>query len=52
VIAYHLLKHPHRPCQDLGPAHLDLRDRGRAGRRPVKRLEALGCRVALDPAAA
>jgi transposase len=52
VIAYYLLKHPDRPYRDLGPAHLDQRDRERAGRRLVRRLEALGYRVALDPTAA
>ena len=52
VIAYHLRKHPDRPYQDLGPAHLDQRDRERVGRRLVRRLEALGYRVALDPTAA
>ena len=31
VIAYHLLKDPQRPYQDLGPSHLDQRDRERSG---------------------
>jgi transposase len=52
VIAYHLLKDPQRPYQDLGPGHLDQRDRERVGRRLVRRLETLGYRVALEPPAA
>ena len=42
VIAYHLLKDPERPYQDLGPSHLDQRDRERVGRRLGRRLETLG----------
>ena len=52
VIAYHLLRTRQRPYHDLGPGHFDQRDRERVERRLVRRLEALGYRVALEPPAA
>jgi transposase len=51
VIAYHLLKEPSQ-YRDLGAHYFDQRDRDLLQRRLVKRLEALGNRVTLEPAAA
>jgi hypothetical protein len=51
VIAYHLLRYG-TAYHDLGPHHFDERDRGALERRLVRRLEALGYRVALEPRAA
>jgi transposase len=50
VIAYHLLKEG-TVYHDLGGQYLDLRDRSRLEHRLVRRLEALGNRVTLQPAA-
>jgi len=52
VIAYHLLKYPERTYQDLGASYFDERERQLLERRLVGRLERLGYRVSLDPAAA
>jgi transposase len=50
VIIYHLLTHPERSYEDLGATYFDQRDRQAVERRLVKRLEALGYTVALQPA--
>ena len=51
VIFYCLLTRP-TLYHDLGPHYFDERDRRTFERRLVRRLEALGCKVSLDPAAA
>jgi transposase len=51
VIAYHLLKDGVF-YRDLGPTHFDARDRDAVQRRLVRRLQALGYKVTLEPAAA
>jgi transposase len=48
VIAYHLLQRG-TSYTDLGPEHFDRRDADRAKKRSVKRLEALGYKVSLEP---
>ena len=48
VIAYHILR-DHEPYHDLGAAYLDQRDRQAVERRLVRRLEALGYDVSLQP---
>lgn len=48
VIAYHLLTRQ-EPYRDLGPLYFDERDRQHVERRLVRRLEALGYRVAIEP---
>ena len=50
VTAYHLLADG-GPYRDLGPAHFDERDRAAVQRRLVRRLQALGYKVTLEPAA-
>jgi transposase len=50
TIVYHLLSRP-APYQDLGPHYLAARDRDRVQRRLVGRLETLGYKVTLEPAA-
>jgi len=50
VIAYHLLSRG-EPYHDLGPTFLDERHHQAAKRRATRRLERLGYRVTLDPAA-
>jgi transposase len=50
VIAYHLLSRG-TTYQDLGATYFDQRDRWAVERRAVRRLEALGYKVTLDPAA-
>lgn len=50
IIAYHVLKDG-ATYQDLGPFYLDERNREAVVRRQVKRLEDLGYRVSLQPAA-
>ena len=52
VIVYHLLKDPTRRYTDLGAGYCDERDRKGVERRSVRRLEALGYKVTLEPAAA
>ena len=52
VIVYHLLKDPSRRYQDLGASYFEERDRQRVERGAVRRLERLGYRVTLEPAAA
>ena len=51
IIAYALLQRPD-PYQDLGPHYFDERDRHAVERRCVRRLEALGFKVTLEPDAA
>ena len=51
VIAYHLL-HRNTTYQDLGPNYYDERDRAAVEARAVRRLEALGYKVVLEPVAA
>lgn len=51
VIAYHLLRERSH-YQDLGAHYFDARDRAALERRLVRRLESLGNRVTLEPAAA
>jgi transposase len=51
VIAYHLLTRQ-TDYQDLGAQYFDIRDRLAVERRLVRRLEALGYKVSLDPVAA
>ena len=48
VIAYHLLARE-TTYQDLGSNSFDERDRQRVIRRSVRRLEALGCQVIVNP---
>ncbi len=48
VIVYHLLTRQ-EPYRDLGPLYFDERDRQQVERRLVRRLEALGYHVALQP---
>ena len=50
VIIYHMLTDG-TVYQDLGPAYFDLRDRQALQRRLVRRLEALGNKVTLEPLA-
>ncbi len=50
VIAYHLLARG-TTYQDLGVHYFDERDRRAVERRAVRRLEGLGCKVTLEPAA-
>jgi transposase len=52
VIAYHLLKVSDSVYSDLGMHYLERRDREASERRLVRRLEALGNRVILEPVAA
>jgi transposase len=47
VIAYHLLK-TGRPYEELGADYCDERNREALHRELVKRLERLGCKVALE----
>lgn len=51
VIVYFLLQHPERLYQDLGFDYLDQRHRQAVERHHVRRLEALGYKVALEPVA-
>jgi transposase len=48
IIVYHMLR-DHAPYHDLGAAYLDQRDRQAVERRLVRRLEALGYDVSLQP---
>jgi transposase len=48
VIIYHILR-DHEPYHDLGASYLDQRDRQAVERRLVRRLEALGYAVSLQP---
>jgi transposase len=48
IIVYHILR-DHEPYHDLGAAYLDQRDRQAVERRLVRRLEALGYDVSLQP---
>ncbi len=50
VIVYHILTR-HEPYHDLGVAYFDERDRQTVERRLVKRLQALGYTVSLEPSA-
>jgi transposase len=50
VIVWHLLHDPARRFTDLGASYFDERDRKAVERRAVRRLEALGYKVALEPA--
>ncbi len=52
VIAYHLITNKESFYQDLGSHYFDERDRDRVQRRLVRRLEALGYTVSLEPVAA
>lgn len=49
VIAHHLLRHPDSVYRDLGVHYYDQRDRQAVQRRLVRRLEALGYQVILQP---
>lgn len=51
AIVYHLLKHPDSLYRDLGVHYYDQRVRQVVERRLVRRLEALGYRVVLEPVA-
>ena len=50
VIAYHLLTDPDCVYEDLGSDYFDQRDRAVIQHRLVRRLEALGYQVSLQPA--
>ena len=50
IIAYHLLSRD-ATCQDLGTNYFDERARRAVERRAIRRLEALGFKVTLEPAA-
>lgn len=52
VMAYHLITNKESFYQDLGAHYFDQRDRNRVEQRLVRRLEALGYKVSLEPAAA
>lgn len=52
TIAYHLLKAPNSVYRDLGATYFDQREREVIQQRLVRRLEALGNRVILEPVAA
>jgi transposase len=49
VAVWHLLRDPAAVSHDLGPAHVDERNRQAVQRRLVRRLEGLGYRVSLEP---
>jgi transposase len=51
VIAYHLLKEEGTVYRDLGPNYFDERSKEATTKRSVKRLERLGYKVTLEPAA-
>ena len=52
VIIWHLLSDPEAGFHDLGPDHYDSRiNPERKKRNHVRELDALGCRVTLQPAA-
>src|SRR5579875_657694 len=51
VIAYHLLQEDGTIYTDLGPTYFDERSKEATTRRTVKRLERLGYKVTLEPAA-
>jgi len=51
IIAYHILKEDGTVYQDLGPNYFDERSKEETTRRTVKRLERLGYKVTLEPAA-
>lgn len=50
VVVFHVLS-KREPYRDLGPQHFDARDAARVQRQLVRRLERLGYRVSLEPAA-
>jgi hypothetical protein len=50
VTAYYLLAHE-QAYEDLGPDYFERRDRAAVERRSIRRLEALGYRVTLEPLA-
>ena len=50
IIVYHILT-THHPYHELSPTYLDQRDRPAVERRLVRRLEALGYDVCLQPKA-
>ncbi len=50
VIAYHVLNR-REPYRDLGPNYFDEHDRQAVERRLVRRLEKLGLKVSIEPAA-
>jgi transposase len=54
VVSYHLLREPRRVYTDLGAGHFDRRqaDPDAQARRMIRRLEAMGYKVDLQPAAA
>jgi transposase len=49
VAVWHLLHDPAAVYRDLGPGHVDERNRHAVQRRLVRRLEGLGYRVRLEP---
>jgi transposase len=51
VIAYHILKEEGTVYRDLGPNYFDQRSKEATTKRSVKRLERLGYKVTLEPAA-
>jgi transposase len=51
VVAYHLLRQPGATYRDPGPHHFDERDRQAVRHRLVHRLEGLGYKVTVEPAA-
>lgn len=52
LTATYFMLRDHVPYQDLGPHHLERRDRSRVIHRLVRRLKDLGCDVAVTPTAA
>ena len=50
IVAYHILKQPTIPYQDLGARYFDERDKERLKYRLLHRLEGLGFKVALESA--
>ena len=51
VIAYYLLSHPERTFQEMGGNYFDQRDRQGLEQRLVRRLQGLGHKVTMEPAA-
>lgn len=51
VCIYHMLKN-HVPYQDLGANYFDERNRAKAARKAVERLQKLGYKVSIEPSAA
>ena len=49
IAVYHILRTPGTVYQDLGANYFDARDKQAVVRREIRRLEALGYRVSVEP---